>query len=80
MRRRLPGIDAELSAAVARVAAVCHRCPEPRPDVCGERFHALDAEVDRACGGQDRGAALRAIEVWERGTLSLLRGCVEASR
>lgn len=73
MRRWLPGIDAELSAAVKRVAYVYSRCPNPRPDVCGDPFLALDAEVDRACAGTDRRAAVEAIEVWERETVALLK-------
>ena len=68
----MPGIDAELSAAVRRVADVYVRCPEPRPDVCGQRFHDLERQVDRACAGTDSAAALRAIEVWERETLTVL--------
>ena len=76
MRRRLPGIDAELSAAVKRVADVYVRCPEPRPDVCGERFHDLESQVDRACAGSDRAAAMRAIEAWERETLTVLSRCL----
>lgn len=46
MRRRLPGIDAEFSAAVGRVAAVYARCPKPRPDVCGERFHESEQTLE----------------------------------
>ncbi|MCB0865486.1 MAG: hypothetical protein KDB58_07220 [Solirubrobacterales bacterium] len=74
MRRRLPGIDAELSAAVKRVAEVYVRCPDTKPDVCGERFH--ERQVDRACAGTDRPAAMRAIEAWEQETITVLSRCL----
>lgn len=67
MRRRLPGIERDLSAAFARVAKLYAAVPEHlRPDVNGERWQQLEAEIDRACGAGDRDAALLAIERWER--------------
>lgn len=78
MRRRLAGVDAELAAAVDRVAAAYHRLPEPRPDIAGERFHRLEAEVDRLCGAGDREAALRSITTWERETLNIVSRCLGA--
>lgn len=77
MRRRLAGVDAELASAVDRVVAVYARCPEPRPDICGERFHLLEAEVDRLCGAGDRDAALKSIATWERETTVILVRCLE---
>lgn len=66
MRRTLPGINAEIAAAVARVTAAYDRVPvDRRPDVSGERWHRLEAEVDRACGAGDLDQARTAIRVWE---------------
>lgn len=74
MRRRLPGVDAELAAAVRRVNADYWRIPEAhRPDVTGERWDALEATLDARCAAGDRQGALDAIAAWEghaRGILS----------
>ncbi|MBA2240029.1 MAG: hypothetical protein H0W09_02105 [Solirubrobacterales bacterium] len=67
MRRSLPGINAELAAAVRRVNVLDASIPESRrPDICGERWHRLEAEIDNACGAGDRDAALLAIRQWEQ--------------
>ena len=73
MRRTLPGIDIELGAAVNRVRALCEACPEPWPDVAGERWHDLDQAIDVACAAGDRRRALAAIATWERQTSTVLR-------
>lgn len=66
MRRSLPGINYELAASVRRVNSLYARVPEPRrPDVTGERWQALEAEIDTRCGAGDRDGALRAIKDWE---------------
>jgi len=66
MRRSLPGLNAELADAVRRVGALYERIPESRrPDVTGERWDALEAEIDAACGTNDRDRALTAITRWE---------------
>lgn len=60
---RLPGINAELAAAVRRVNAAYVRLPESvRPDIGG--WNALDAELDAACAGDDRERAVEAIREW----------------
>lgn len=78
MRRTLSGVEVALSEAMARVAAIYAEIPEAsRPDVTGERWAALEADVDRAGGSGDRDAALLAIERWEqhaRRVLSHLAG------
>ncbi len=67
MRRRLPGIDVALGLAADRVRLLAEEVPEPhRPDVAGERWRILDAQVDRACGNGDASSALLAIEQWEQ--------------
>ncbi len=73
MRRRLPGVDAELSAAVDRVRGVYRHLAEPRPDIAGEHFHRLEAELDVLCGAGDRKGAMKAIKRWEKRTISMLR-------
>lgn len=66
MRRSLPGVNAELAAAVRRVNAIYSVIPASRqPDLDGSSWRRLEAEVDRACGAGDREAALLAIKRWE---------------
>lgn len=60
---RLPGINAELAAAVRRVNAAYARLPESdRPDIGG--WNALDTELDAACASDDRERAVSAIREW----------------
>ncbi len=67
MRRTLPGINLELSTSVARVARLYEQVPEERrPDVTGERWSQLEAEVDAACGSGDGHRASAAIAAWEQ--------------
>lgn len=67
MRRRLRGIELELSAAFRRLGALYAEIPEPyRPDVCGERWAELEREIDCACAAGDYDGALRAIQRWEQ--------------
>lgn len=72
----LPGINAELAAAVRRVNTLYAQLPRScRPDVCGERWRSLEAEIDRASVAGDRAGAMLAIERWEQhasGVLSRL--------
>ena len=72
---RLPGISAELAAAIRAVNVAYERCPEPRPDPAG--YEDLDRELDTACAGDDRARASAAIRVWRRHWLSVLE---EAAR
>lgn len=66
MRRSLPGLNFELAAAVNRIGELYHAIPEElRPDVMGERWDELEAEVDQACGSGNRDRALAAIGRWE---------------
>jgi hypothetical protein len=72
MRRTLPGVDLTLGAAANRVRALYARCPEPRPDIAGEAWHALGAALDAHCGAGDRHLALAAIAAWEDRTTTVL--------
>ncbi len=79
MRRSLPGVNYELAASVRRVNSLYARVPESRrPDVTGERWQALEAEVDARCGAGDRDGALRAISEWEQHAERVLAPLVEA--
>ncbi len=67
MRRTLTGINFELAAAVRRVNVIRDRIPAvEQPDLAGESWRRLEAELDRASGVGDREAALRAIRKKER--------------
>lgn len=67
---RLPGISAELAAAVRKVNATYSQIPEAdRPDIGG--WNALDAELDAACAGDDRQRAVAAIKNWADHYLAL---------
>lgn len=71
----LPGIRAELAAAVRAVNAAYNRLPESRrPDVTG--WNALDRAVDEACAAGDRDRALQAIDEWRD---SYLAACSKAA-
>lgn len=73
MRRRLPGVEPALSAAVDRVRRMSEQLPDHlQPDLAGERWHRLEGQIDRACGNGDRDAALLAIERWERHASEIL--------
>jgi len=77
VRRALPGVNAELAAAVRRVNATYSQIPEScRPDIAGERWANLERELDRACGAHDHDAAGLAIETWEAETLAVLTRCL----
>lgn len=66
MSRSLPGVHTELSAAVRRVSEHYERVPEfRRPDINGERWVALEAELDLACSEGDRDRAHAAVRRWE---------------
>lgn len=71
---RLSGVNAELAAAVRRVNALYQRHPEPRPNVNGLTWPALERKIDRACAGGDRDAALEAIRAWEQRATERLGG------
>jgi hypothetical protein len=72
---RLPGINGELAAAVRRVNAVYSRIPEDdRPDVTGQAWSQLEANLDRSCAAGDYYEARGAIEAWERHAMRVLRG------
>lgn len=75
MRRTLSGIDIALGEAVNRIRPIWESCPDPRPDIAGEAWHALEAELDRACGSGERDLALLAIRRWEDRTLDVLQRC-----
>ncbi len=73
MRRTLPDVNFELAAAVRRVNALYRKVPdEHRPDATGERWDALEAELDARCGAGDRAGALRAIADWEQHVTGVL--------
>jgi hypothetical protein len=73
VRRSLPGINYALAEAVRDVAALYGQLPDTvRPDVSGERWQALEADLDRLCGTGDRDGALLAIEEWRDTTKALL--------
>ena len=59
MRRTLKGVNAELAAAVRRCNVIHRQIPPgQRPDLSGESWRELEAELDRAWGaGQVRGGA-----------------------
>lgn len=67
MRRTLPGLNAELALAVRRVGAAAETLPEHlRPDFDGSQWDALEREIDRAAGADDRESAIQAISRWEQ--------------
>jgi hypothetical protein len=75
VRRILPGINAELAAAVRRINALYMRIPEGRrPNVDGSRWRELEAQIDARCAAGDREGALHAIESWERHAREVLGG------
>lgn len=75
---RIPGINAELTAAIRRVADAYGRLPEPqRPNVNAERWHALEREIDQACMRGNQDSALAAVERWERHALTELAATTE---
>jgi hypothetical protein len=68
---RLPGINAELAAAVRRVNAAYAKLPgSARPDI-GD-WNDLDAELDAACASDDRDRAITAIRDWASHYLALI--------
>ena len=78
MRRTMTGVNLELAAAVRRVNALLDRIAEDRhPDVFGESWRALEAELDCACGAGDREGTLAAIRHWERKTGRVLAAVEE---
>jgi hypothetical protein len=73
VRRALPGVKVALAVAVHRVALRYVEIPEARrPDVNGERWRALEAEIDARCGAGDREGALQAIARWEEHATQVL--------
>jgi len=73
MRRVLPGINLSLAEAVLDVSEASAALPaQLRPDLTGERWQDLEAEIDRACATGDRDGALHAIETWKERTLGVL--------
>lgn len=55
MRRTMTGINLELAAAVRRINTIHDRIPaDDQPDLAGESWRTLEAELDRAAGVGDR--------------------------
>jgi hypothetical protein len=61
---RLPGINAELAAAVRKVNAEFHRLPADVQDRLDVTTDPVEAEVDKAILADDRDRALAAIRAW----------------
>jgi hypothetical protein len=59
----IPGVNAELAAAVRAVNAAFMRIPEDSRPIAAA-WTPLEEEVDAACASGDRERALRAIEAW----------------
>lgn len=78
MRRTLPGLNYALALAVRRVNVLHEQVPEPlRPDVTGERWQALEREIDTRCGAGDREGALLAITRWETHARRVLEAALD---
>jgi hypothetical protein len=75
VRRSQPGINVEVAQAVHRVATLYAQIPGgQRPDVTGERWDELEAEIARRSAAGDREGALRAIAEWEAHARRVLGG------
>ena len=76
--RTLPGLNAELAAAIRRVGAAYNRCPPAvRPEVNSDHWRQLEAEIDAAAARGDRDTALVAIEQWEHVAMAELGRAVD---
>lgn len=60
----MPGVGAELAAAVRRVNAAFSRLPTSTQDSIEIRYDGLDREIDAAILAGDRERARRAIRAW----------------
>ncbi len=69
-------INFHLAAAIRRVNSAYYRLPEDRrPDVTGERWTALEREIDEAAEFGDRDRALKAIADWQGHALKIIGHC-----
>ena len=77
---RLPGVNARLAAAWRTLRSAYELIPvENRPELDTDAIHQLEQDVDAACLGGDREAAIRAIEAWENAMLGLFENAARAA-
>lgn len=70
----IPGVRAELAAAVRAVNAGFYRLPPAAQRGVDLAFDPLEAKVDAACLSGDRDRAVAAIEAWRDHWLEVFRG------
>lgn len=77
MSRRLPGVSADLAAAIRAVGAAYDRLPETdRPEIGDEAWKRLERAIDDRCAAGDKDGALEAIRDWHDFAMGRLKEAV----
>lgn len=77
----MPGLNADLALAVRRMNAIYARIPtDQAPDINGESWCRLEAEIDRASSVGDYEAAIVAIGRWEEHARRVLEPLADQER